>query len=477
MGFPAFTGCTKGSYCSDKAMTPVGDDKTNIYHRTVTTLTGQGPAYTGSKTETYIIKPKPGGPLGTMDQWVLAATSTDGGKTQTFTDDAGADLKKSLSPGGNMYKNVQAQVQTTLTTGGKNQRVIQLPGESGSLEKIKPEQQKSLGIIPQSTATNPEDSKPAAGGLTAGSTEDKALTESASKYIGRQKYGDVKYPEYLKSEKQDCIKFTIIKYNPSTLATTNISQRNVGFLPNKPNSDGIVEGTNRIILGSITLPIPGNITDRNNADWQKSDLSVINEVMANTMNSAILSGGEAGKNAAEQGVKSISSDTNLLKGFAAAKITENALGTSNLLARQYGAVTNPNAELLFNGPSLRDFSFTFKMSPRSPEEAKDVRTIIRYFKQAMSTKRTESVLLLRSPHTFAISYLSGNKEHPYLNKFKECALTGCSVNYTPYGSYMTYNGDQKSMVAYELSLTFQELEPVFDDDYGVDSDIPTYIGY
>jgi hypothetical protein len=462
---PTFNGCPTGAYCSDQAMTPVGDDKTNIYHRTVTTLTGQGPAYTGSKTETYIVKPA--GPAGTFPTWVLAATSTDGGKTQTFTSNAGNDLKKSMSPGGDMYKNTTKQTQDTLTKGGN----------SGKLDKITAEKQKELGFVPQSTATNPEDSKPAAGGLTAGSTEDKALTESASKYIGRQKYGDVKYPEYLKSEKQDCIKFTIIKYNPSTLATTNISQRNVGFLPNKPNSDGIVEGTNRIILGSITLPIPGNITDRNNADWQKSDLSVINEVMANTMNSAILSGGEAGKNAAEQGVKSISSDTNLLKGFAAAKITENALGTSNLLARQYGAVTNPNAELLFNGPSLRDFSFTFKMSPRSPEEAKDVRTIIRYFKQAMSTKRTESVLLLRSPHTFAISYLSGNKEHPYLNKFKECALTGCSVNYTPYGSYMTYNGDQKSMVAYELSLTFQELEPVFDDDYGVDSDIPTYIGY
>ena len=84
----------------------------------------------------------------------------------------------------------------------------------------------------------------------------------------------------------------------------------------------------------------------------------------------------------------------------------------------------------------------------------------------MSVKRTESTLLLKSPFTFAISYISGDKQHPYLNKFKVCALTNCSVNYTPYGTYMTYAGKEKSMVAYELQLQFQELEPLFDDEYG-----------
>ena len=466
---PTFNGCPTGAYCSDQAMTPVGADKTQIYHRTVTTLIGQGPAYAGSKTETYIVKPA--GPAGTFPTWVLAATSTDGGKTQTFTSNAGNDLKKSMSPGGDMYKNTTKQTQDTLTKGGN----------SGKLDKITAEKQKELGFVPQSTATNPEDSKPAAGGLTSGSTEDTTLKDATSKYRGRQEYSHVKYPEDLKSDKQDCIKFTIIKYNPSTLASSNTSQRNVGFIEDESK-------TNRSILGSITLPIPGNITDRNGADWSKSDMSVITQAIADATNSFLVGGAEAGKNAAEKGVKSIANDKNILTAVIAAKVTENTLGgAANVLARQYGAVPNPNTELLFNGPSLREFSFTFKMSPRGPKEAKDVRTIIRYFKQAMSVKRTESVLLLKSPHTFAISYLTGKDAHPYLNKFKECALTSCSVNYTPYGSYMTYGKkkndnrtpdiDTHSMVAYELTLGFQELEPVFDDDY-IDGDkIPTEIGY
>jgi hypothetical protein len=37
--------------------------------------------------------------------------------------------------------------------------------------------------------------------------------------------------------------------------------------------------------------------------------------------------------------------------------------------------------------------------------------------------------------------------------------------------------DTHSMVAYELTLGFQELEPVFDDDYGDGDKIPTEIGY
>ena len=47
-------------------------------------------------------------------------------------------------------------------------------------------------------------------------------------------------------------------------------------------------------------------------------------------------------------------------------------------------------------------------------------------------------------------------------------MTNCSVDYTPDGQYMSYDSgdpDERSMTAYELSLSFYELEPIFDDDY------------
>ena len=139
----------------------------------------------------------------------------------------------------------------------------------------------------------------------------------------------------------------------------------------------------------------------------------------------------------------------------------------NIEGRAYGSVNNNNLEVLFGGPGLRSFSFQFSFYPREPNEAIEVRKIIRTFKQSMSVKRSANSLLLKAPHTFAISYLTaGKKAHPYLNRFKECALTSCNIDYTPDGTYMTYGGDEKSMTAYRMTLSFSELEPIFDDEYG-----------
>ena len=57
-----------------------------------------------------------------------------------------------------------------------------------------------------------------------------------------------------------------------------------------------------------------------------------------------------------------------------------------------------------------------------------------------------------------------------------CALTSCSVDYNPDGSFMTL--PDGSMTAYNISMTFSELEPIYDSDYSaLDSDQDTMIGY
>ena len=97
----------------------------------------------------------------------------------------------------------------------------------------------------------------------------------------------------------------------------------------------------------------------------------------------------------------------------------------------------------------------------------------------MAPKQTKGGLFLKSPDTWRIRYMNQQaQEHQYLNRFKECAMMSSSVNYTPDGSYATYEPDDNgsgSMVSYQLTLNFQELEPVFDSDY---KDLSTdVIGY
>ena len=316
-------------------------------------------------------------------------------------------------------------------------------------------------------ATDPQASAaPSAGDpKNATQTQFQTIAETAAKsYKGRKEYPkDLRYPENM-NKNQDCIQFKIIEYIPSKL----------GLSGSEDIKLRTTFGT-RSPLSTITLPMPsGGISDRNSVNWQGSELNVAKDALANVAMNAILGGASAGTDSAKKELeKATAGNKDLLAAIIAAKSSEQAVGVNGLLSRAFGVELNPNLELLFNSPELREFSFSFKMTPRSKKEAQIVRAIIRTFKQAMSVKRSESVLLLKAPHTFRISYLTSTKDHPYLNRFKECALTNCSVNYTPDGSYMSYDDsspDGRSMTAYELSLSFSELEPIFDDDYDKDFD-------
>ena len=332
-------------------------------------------------------------------------------------------------------------------------------------------------LISKNTANPPN---PSDGDQQSGVTPDQQKEiekESATMKSGtRTNYGDVKYPENLNSTVQDCIKFSIFEYKaPGVQPGTSVAgSRIVSLIGGNP---GFKTGKDRKILGTITLPIPGGINDSNAVNWQDDNLNEFMRAGANVATGGITEGGSGIVDRSRQEYQNALGKSGLGQAVTAF-FAEQATGASNLLSRQYGAVINPNLELLFNGPSLRTFGFNFRMSPRSDIEARNIRKIIRLFKQAMSVKRSNSSLLLKAPHTFAISYVTSNEQHPYLNKFKECALTICNVNYTPDGTYMTYKGgiDDRSMTAYELSLTFQEIEPLFDDDYGNEKEI-TSIGF
>jgi hypothetical protein len=145
------------------------------------------------------------------------------------------------------------------------------------------------------------------------------------------------------------------------------------------------------------------------------------------------------------------------------------------LSRTTGMVMNPNMELLFKGPSLRPFSFKFKLAPRGQTEADNIIKIIRFFKQGGAPIRSKSNLFLKSPHVFRLTYIHRGEQgelHKKLNAFKTCALQGFGVNYTPTGNYATYQDG--TMVAYDINMSFTEITPVFNDDYDLDD---SFIGF
>ena len=99
------------------------------------------------------------------------------------------------------------------------------------------------------------------------------------------------------------------------------------------------------------------------------------------------------------------------------------------------------------------------------------------FKQSMAAQRSTSNLFLKTPNTYRLQYLTGGTtEHEFLPKIKECALTSFNVNYAADGTYATFGNT--SPISYELQFTFQELTPIFNDDYTkLDQDADTRIGF
>lgn len=225
------------------------------------------------------------------------------------------------------------------------------------------------------------------------------------------------------------------------------------------------------LITSIFLPIPGGISDQNQVSWGRGDMNALQQAAADLAVNAITGGVSGAEASAKDIVKSIQGQTEDLKKLAAAAMAGAASGLGgDLLTRKTGLIINPNAELLFQGPSMRQFGFSFGMSARSSNEAQNITKIIRALKQGMSVRRSSSGLFLMSPHLFELKYLAGSdRPNPHLNKFKMCAMTGLNVNYTPNQTFMAFENDMP--VAYQVDMQFQELEPIFNDDYTDDNSI------
>ena len=222
---------------------------------------------------------------------------------------------------------------------------------------------------------------------------------------------------------------------------------------------------------TVYLPMePSGLQETNAVNWGDDTINAIEAAAANIAGSTI----KGAADGVEQMAKGFAGATgqatkDILGGLGpnatdkvAAFFAGQAVG-KNVFTRATGQVLNNNLELLFTGPSLRQFSYSFRFTPREETEARMVRSIIKMFKKAMAPQKDDAEMFLKSPHVFKLKYYFKNgRQHPYLNKIKTCALRSFNVQYAPDGSYMTY--DDGSMTSYTISATFGELNPIYAND-------------
>ena len=234
--------------------------------------------------------------------------------------------------------------------------------------------------------------------------------------------------------------------------------------------------------GVVSLPIQPGISESNSVDWGDDQLSPLQIAGAQIAGQALDAGANAfsgqgfdisglinsvaGSGAAALGAL----DENLIKAYFA----QQAIG-ANIIGRSTGLTINNNLEVLFNGPQLRTFNYNYRFTPREPKEADKIKQIIRFFKKSMAPKRSTSRIFLKSPDVFKLKYTFKNGDsHPFLNNIKICALNGFTVDYTPDGSYSTYDDDggrgDGSMTSYQVGLSFKEITPIYNDDFWNDDE-------
>jgi hypothetical protein len=325
---------------------------------------------------------------------------------------------------------------------------------------------------------------------------------SGAQYAGLKDVETLRYPYDMDIE-QDHLKITQYEYKrlQSFKEGLNVFQNNVqGSRPNY-KGDSMKGKPFGPYKGGVILPMP-KVSDSNGAEWGKSDLNVFGLTAVSGAASFVnafdprqtadsdkfgmkdlfgkLFGSEDKELSDAENAEAYRNNLNKEfgmgdrvrnTGFAGLGIAAQEIGklaglditADEFLARSTGTILNPNAELLFQGPVLRDFGFKFLMVARSEAEAKTIREIIRFFKIGSAANFLGGPALLGTPNVFQLEYKAGENSLETVNKFNAMALRTITVDYAPDGFWSAYQDSHP--VAVVMSLQFSELKPIYRTDH------------
>ena len=438
--------------------------------KTVTAYTAQDKKIQSATTLIYALDPK-------EDKWQPVGITNDGFNSIQLTDPTGAyplvggeaaknvpyydELTESLqnkdSPA---YKNIINSVKESTKNGS---------GENGTLEenllqsKSPSERQKILASYRGSDQAEADPAEQDASRPVPNPRGANGLTNQVfdSPIFSRQ---GLSYPIDLDLNTQDALKITIHQRIPRRFEG---GQRNESSFDRGVNN---ADGSERA-LATIYLPVSGNISDSNNVDYNSNSLNFLQGFAIQQIGDTVKDReGFDVFSQVEMGMKNLDKQNipvrNLIGDFTAATALKGLVGQSvnEIQSRFSGQILNPNMELLFNGPKLRNFQFQYRLTPRERDESVRIQQIITAIKRHMAPKRGKNGgFFLGAPDFFRLQYLYRNSNHRFLNRFKDCALIGFDINYAPEGTYATY--PDGGMHSYLMTMRFAELDPIYFEDY------------
>ena len=268
---------------------------------------------------------------------------------------------------------------------------------------------------------------------------------------------------------------TRVKLKDGTITT-------IGQLKEKKKA--LIDKQNKGLMGTkCMLPLPNEFQYKYGADWN-------NEFKLGTLalaaDEAFRFGAITGTGAIAGGGLQYLTDK-LTQGSGAAKIggvdptkiVQGAVGGLKTAADPFkvgsqldpknvaglaGLAPNENSIQFFERMQGRNFSFRFELASRNKQESDMVINIIEWFKRGMhpgSKNGKGSAVLLTFPDVFVLTPKfvqcdeAGNAtgdpiQHPMMPRTKLCALTGLTINTTPFGQMQTVFDGTIPIVTMEL---------------------------
>jgi len=122
-----------------------------------------------------------------------------------------------------------------------------------------------------------------------------------------------------------------------------------------------------------------------------------------------------------------------------------------------GRTLNPQPEMIYNSPALREFVMDFRLVPRNPAEAAQINVLLKQLKFFASPQipSDSGGRYFIPPAQFELEFYDANNNiNQFLFRTKKCVLEDIAIDFTGGGSFASfYDG---SPVETRLSLRFRE---------------------
>ncbi len=283
--------------------------------------------------------------------------------------------------------------------------------------------------------------------------------------------GSFRYPNVAYESDSDYVQFTFYDYSAPFSKQSQAAAAGSLFGLNEYNASSSGLGGAK---ATVLLYMPEDIENQYGAGWQDTNLSNMAKGALGSFGNA--AGGDFGK-----AIKNVAdtlgqaTENAITKGTLITNIISDALQRANFASLTvndiFGSTTNqilnPNTEVLYKGPMMRNFSLDFKMAPKNVKEAIEIKNIIHVFKAATLPRfggagDATNASFVKVPQIVDVTFKTGSTDNPWVSQYKPSVIKSFDVSYTPDGAWATY-GDG-SPVATSIKISFQETKMVYADE-------------